>query len=57
MTMESANGSRDRTMELLPNLRVIIGECDFYLQIQIIESALFEMLLGRPFFTLAQAST
>jgi len=57
MTMESANGSRDRIMGLLPNLRVVIGECDFYLQVQVIESASFEMLLGRPFFTLAQAST
>jgi len=57
MTMESANGSHDRTMGLLPNLRVVIGECNFYLQVQVIESASFEMLLGRPFFTLAQAST
>ena len=57
MTMESANGSCDRTMGLLPNLWVIIGECDVYLQVQIIESALFEMLLGCLFFTLAQAST
>ena len=57
MTMELANGSRDRTMGLLPNLRVIIGECNFYLQVQVIESASFEMLLGCPFFTLAQAST
>ena len=57
MTMESANGSCDRTMGLLPNLRVIIGECDFYLQVQVIESASFEMLLERLFFTLAQTST
>jgi len=33
MTMESANGSHNRTMGLLPNLRVVIGECDFYLQV------------------------
>jgi len=33
MTMESANGSRNRTMGLLPNLRAVIGECDFYLQV------------------------
>ena len=57
MTMESANGSRDRTMELLPNLQVVIGECNFYLQVQVIKTASFEMLLGHPFFTLAQEST
>jgi len=44
-------------MGLLPNLQVIIGECDFYLQVQVIESALFKMLLEHPFFTLSQAST
>jgi len=33
ITMESANGSCDRTIGLLPNLQVIIGECDFYLQV------------------------
>ena len=57
MTMESANGSCNRTMGLLPNLRVVIGECDFYLQVQVIETVSFEMLLGHPFFTLMQAST
>jgi len=57
MTMELANGSYDRTMGLLPNLQAVIGECDFYLQVQVIETASFEMLLGCSFFTLVQAST
>lgn len=57
ITMESANGSHDRMMGLLLNLWVVINKCDFYLQVQVIESTLFRMLLRCSFFTLAQAST
>ncbi|KAF5348858.1 hypothetical protein D9756_009753 [Leucocoprinus leucothites] len=57
MVMQSANKSCNVTKGLLPNLRVTIGNCDFYLQAQVIDGTSYEMLLGRPFLTLAQANT
>jgi hypothetical protein len=57
MVMESANMSKDQTLGLLTDLKLTIGENDFYLQIQVIENAPYELLLGRPFFTLTQATT
>ncbi|KAF6750049.1 hypothetical protein DFP72DRAFT_1140045 [Ephemerocybe angulata] len=55
MVMESANGSTSRTMGVIPDLRVRIGTCEFRLQVQVVEEAGYEMLLGRPFHVLAQA--
>ena len=46
MVMQSANKSCNTTMGLLPNLRVTIGNCDFYLQVQVIDNTSYEMLLG-----------
>jgi len=57
MVMQSVNKSCNTTMGLLPNLQVTIGNCDFYLQVQVIDNTSYEMLLGRPFLTLAQANT
>ena len=57
MVMQSANKSCNTTMGLLPNLRVTIGNYDFYLQVQVIDNTSYEMLLGRPFLTLTQANT
>ncbi|KAJ3564556.1 hypothetical protein NP233_g8219 [Leucocoprinus birnbaumii] len=57
MVMESANKSTNKTMGLLQNLRVSIGDCDFYLQVQVVDNTSYDMLLGRPFLTLAQANT
>ena len=56
MVMESANKSKNETMGLLQDLKVNIGGYDFYLQVQVVGDAPYEMLLGRPFFTLTQAS-
>ena len=56
MIMESANKSKDKTMGLLQDLKINIGGYDFYLQVQVMKDAPYEMLLGRPFFTLTQAS-
>ncbi|KAF5341157.1 hypothetical protein D9611_006049 [Ephemerocybe angulata] len=55
MVMESANGSTSRTLGVIPDLRVRIGTCEFRLQVQVVEEAGYEMLLGRPFHVLAQA--
>ena len=54
--MESANKTRDETMGLLQDLKISIGGYDFYLQVQVVKEAPYEMLLGRPFFTLTQAT-
>lgn len=56
MVMESANKSKDATMGLLQDLKIDIGGYDFYLQVQVVKDAPYEMLLGRPFFTLTQAT-
>ena len=50
--MELANRSCDRTIELLPNLQIVIKKYDFYFQIQVIKSISFEILFGYLFFTL-----
>ena len=56
MIMESANKSKNETMGLLQDLKVSIGGYDFFLQVQVVHDAPYEMLLGRPFFTLTQAT-
>ena len=56
MVMESANKTKDETMGLLQDLKITIGGYDFYLQVQVVRDAPYEMLLGRPFFTLTQAT-
>ena len=48
--MESANAGTTYTLGLVENQLVTMGTFSFYLQIQIVEDAPFEVLLGRPFF-------
>ncbi|KAF8800844.1 hypothetical protein BYT27DRAFT_7227300 [Phlegmacium glaucopus] len=57
IVMESANTSKNRTMGLLHDLRIIIGGYNFYVQAQVVRDAAYEMLIGRPFFTLTRATT
>lgn len=57
INMETANTSRSRTVGLLPNLKMMIGKCEFTVQAHVIEEAGYDMLLGRPFHVLAQAHT
>lgn len=56
MVMESANKSKDRTLGLLQDFKISIGGNDFYLQIQVVRDAPYELLLGRPFYTLTAAT-
>jgi hypothetical protein len=56
MVMESANKSKNETMGLLQDLKIEIGGYDFYVQVQVVQEAPYELLLGRPFFTLTQAT-
>ena len=52
MTMESANSGTTTTLSLVENHPVTLGDGDvtIHLQIQVVEDAPFEVLLGRPFF-------
>ena len=51
--MESANASTSMTLGLIENHPVQLSPITFYLQIQVVENAPFEVLLGRPFFDVA----
>ncbi|KAF9642806.1 hypothetical protein BDM02DRAFT_3192654 [Thelephora ganbajun] len=48
--MESANSGTTMTLGLVENYPVHLGTVTIYLQIQVVEDAPFEVLLGRPFF-------
>jgi hypothetical protein len=53
INMESASKHVDRTLGLARNVRFAVGGLDFYLQVHILESPPYRVLLGRPFATLA----
>ncbi|KAF9440879.1 hypothetical protein P691DRAFT_686063, partial [Macrolepiota fuliginosa MF-IS2] len=57
MVMESANASKEATLGLLRDLPARIGRSTFYLQVQVVENASYEMLLGQSFLTLTEART
>jgi hypothetical protein len=57
MIMESANNTRNHTLSLIQNVRLTLGPISLLLQIQVIEDAPFEVLLGRPFFALSSCIT
>ncbi|KAF6741016.1 hypothetical protein DFP72DRAFT_982676, partial [Ephemerocybe angulata] len=54
LTMEAANSSKSSTAGLLPHLEVWIGSHVFYLQVQVVDDASYDMLLGRPFHALTR---
>jgi hypothetical protein len=57
MVMESANNTKNPTLGLVQNVRAIFGPIVLTLQVQVVEDAPFEVLLGRPFFALANCVT
>ncbi len=57
LSMESANQGVNDTKGLLADLPLKIGNHTFFVQAQVVDDASYEMLLGRPFHTLTQAST
>jgi hypothetical protein len=57
MYMESVNTSTDATLGVIENLSLDFGAGEMWFQIQVIEAANFEILLGRPFFTLTSCRT
>jgi hypothetical protein len=57
LNMESVNTSRDSTLGVIENIPLDFGGGPMYFQIQVTERANFEILLGRPFFTLTSCHT
>lgn len=53
ISMESANGSVTNTLGIVRNLPFNIGGLVFYLQVQVVKEAPWEVLLGLPFYNLA----
>ena len=57
MMMEAANKTKSATMGVLENLPVSIGPVNLRLQVQVMQDAPYDMLLGRPFYSLAECVT
>ena len=55
--METANGTSNWTLGITENLTLTIGGLPVQVQAYIVEDAPYEVLLGRPFFTLLSAVT
>lgn len=55
LNMESANGSFDWSLGLARNIPFLIGTITLYLQVHIIRSPSYEILLGRPFDVLTES--
>ena len=53
LNMQSANGTMDKSLGLARNVPCSIGNITFYLQIHILWSPAYDILLGRPFDVLA----
>ena len=56
MPMESVNSGTSMTLGLIEDYPVQLGPITIHLQIQVVEKAPFEVLLGRPFFTVTNCS-
>ena len=54
LSMESANGTRNFTAGLVPRVKFSIGPVNLWCSVQVVETAPFELLLGRPFTVLGQ---
>jgi len=53
--MQSANGNIDQSLGLARNVPFQIGPVTFYLQVHIIRSPAYDVLLGRPFDILTES--
>ena len=51
--LTAANDTKSLTLGLVEDCPIHIGKATFYLQIQVVDDAPFEVLLGRPFFDVA----
>jgi hypothetical protein len=57
MMMEVANATTSNTLGLVKNLKVSVCNFSYFLLVQVVEKAGFEVLLGQPFTIIAQALT
>ncbi|KAG6328775.1 hypothetical protein ID866_10314 [Astraeus odoratus] len=48
--LEAVNKSKEETLGIIKNVHLKIGGMEFKLQIHIVGDALFDLLLGHPFF-------
>jgi hypothetical protein len=55
LNMQSANGEVDQSLGLARNVPVQIGDITLYVQIHIIRSPAYDILLGRPFDILTES--
>jgi len=55
--MESANQTKNATMGVVENLVFDVGCGELLLQVQVVEEANYEVLIGRPFFALTSCKT
>ena len=53
--MESANGSVDPSLGLARNVPFLVGTVTVYLQVHVIRSPAYDILLGRPFDVLTES--
>lgn len=56
ISIQSTNSQTTTTFGLVPDHPVQLGPITIYLQIQVVEEAPFEVLLGRPFFDITSCS-
>jgi hypothetical protein len=57
MMMEAANATTNNTLGLVKNLKVLVSDFLYFLLVQVVEKAGFEVLLGHPFTIVAHALT
>jgi hypothetical protein len=57
MTMESANRTKNATLGVIENLIFDFGCGEMMLQVQVVEKANFDILIGRPFFAYTSCKT
>lgn len=55
LTMQSANGTLDKSLGLARNVPVSIGDITLYLQIHVLRGPAYDILLGRPFDILTRS--
>ena len=55
LNMESANGTFDWSLGLAWNVPFLVGTITLYLQVHVIRSPSYEILLGRPFDVLTES--
>ncbi len=55
LNMQSANGEVDKSLGLARNVPLLIGDITLYVQVHIIRSPAYDILLGRPFDILTES--